>query len=121
MDFSAGLPPMLMLSANHYPYRIVEGKIKITIPRRGSYKDIDAEFFKDNPVGLEDFDILDEETHVLFPPQITKVLLATKQYPALKENEVFVPLAFIFNDKSIDILGSVFEMLDPDVLKNKEK
>lgn len=120
MDFSAGLPPMLMLSANHYPYRIVGEKIKITIPRRGSYKDIDAEFFKDNPVGLEDFDIFDEETNVIFPPQITKVLLATEQYPALKGNEVFVPLALIFNDESIDIIGSIFEMLDPDMLKHKE-
>ena len=112
MNVNVGLPPMLMMAANHYPYKIVHEKVKITIPRKGSYKDIDPAFFKDNPIGMEEFDIFDEETKVLFPPQITKVLLATERYPALKPNEVFVPIALIFREETMDIIGTIFEMLD---------
>jgi len=120
MEFNVGLPPLLMMAANHYPYKVVHERIKITIPRRGSYKDIDEEFFKDNPIGKEEFDIFDEETKVLFPPQITKVLLAMERYPALKPNEVFVPLVFIFREETMDIIGTVFEMLDSSELTEGE-
>ena len=120
MERNYGLPPLVLMAANHYPYRVVHEKVKISIPRRGSYKEIDEAFFRDNPIGLEEFDIFDEETKVLFPPQITKVLLATKKYPALKPNEVFVPLALVFKDKTMDIIGTVFEMLNPSDLEGGE-
>jgi len=117
MDIDVGLPPMLMMAANHYPYKVVHERVKLTIPRRGNYKDIDKAFFADNPIGREEFDIFDEETKVFFPSQITKVLLATEKYPALKPNEVFIPLAIIFKEETLDIIGSVFEMLDSSELK----
>jgi hypothetical protein len=116
MEINVGLPPMLMMAANHYPYRIIHERVKLTIPRKGSYKDIDEAFFADNPIGMEEFDIFDEETKVFFPSQITKVLLATKKYPSLQANEVFVPLAIIFKEETLDIIGTVFEMLDHSVL-----
>jgi len=120
MNISVGLPPMLLMAANHYPYKVVHERVKLTIPRRGNYRDIDKAFFADNPLGREEFDIFDDETQVLFPSQITKVLLATKQYPALQPNEVFVPVAIIFKEETLDIIGTVFEMLDRSVLDERE-
>lgn len=94
---------MVMLPARDNTF-LTDNKIyKITIPRKGKYKDIDSEFFDDN---AGEFDILDSKD-TLFLPSITKVLFATKQYPDLKDDQLFVPISLKFKETEIDIIGQV--------------
>jgi hypothetical protein len=101
-----GTPPPAMFPARNYAFEIKQEHFVISIPRSGNYHEIDPEFF---PEDAGAFDILDEENKVLYMPAITKVLFATKQYPALGPNQFFVPYVLAFKEETVDIVGQLVE------------
>jgi hypothetical protein len=60
-----------------------------------------------------EFMLYDEESKIMFLPALSKVLFATAKYPDLKGNQLFIPIALVFNEKEVDIIGQVIEMLAP--------
>jgi hypothetical protein len=105
-----GTPTMVMLPARNYRFKVVVEKHKIVIPRKGSYTDLDPEFF-DKADG--EFDILANKNKVLYMPAISKVLFGAKLYPDLKPAQLYAPVAFSFTKDSVEITGQVLEMLPP--------
>ena len=103
-----GTPSMVLFPPKHYYFKVMEQNYKITIPREGSYYDIDSKFFAEED---GEFDLL-SKNNIMYLPAISKVLFATKQYPALKGNQLFAPIALKFNDCTVDIYGQVLELLD---------
>lgn len=103
-----GTPPPVMFPANNYKFKIKKDNYIMTIPRFGNYHDLDPEFF---PEDSGEFNILDEKSGVLYLPSITKVLFATKSYPALEPNNFFVPYVLAFKDDVVNIIGQVVEFV----------
>ena len=104
---NAGLLSMTLMPAKSNIFLADDKMYLITIPRKGKYKDIDPDFFDEN---AGSFDILNDK-NIIFLPDITKVLFATKQYPDLKENQLFVPISLKFKKTKIDIIGQVIELI----------
>lgn len=104
-----GTPSMALLPSRHYSFKVTEKRYKITIPRKGTYHEIEPTYF-----AKEDgqFNLLDEESNVMYLPAISKVLFATKQYPELQSNQLFVPIALKFNKDTVDVYGQVLEFTD---------
>lgn len=102
-----GTPTMVLLSPRNYHFKVLDGKYKITISREGTYHDIAPDFFAEEDGS---FNLLDKESKVMYLPAITKVLFAEKKYPMLKENQLFAPLALVFHEETVDILGQILEM-----------
>lgn len=100
-----GLPTLSLLPLANTRFNVV-GTTKITIPREGVYHELSPEVF-DKEHGS--FKVLDN--NILYLPSITKVLLATNNYPRLKQNQIFSPYSFEFNDDSVIIQGSILEIL----------
>jgi len=103
-----GTPTMVLLPSNNYKFTVSKKEYKITIPREGLYNELDEEFFGDDGGG---FKILDEESMTLYLPSITKVLFGAKKYPKLEANQLFAPVALVFGDKTVEIVGQLIEML----------
>lgn len=103
-----GTPPMAMLPAKNYIFKIGDGYTEIKIPRRGNYHDLDPEFF---PEDAGEFDIFNEEDKILHLHTITKVLFAIKKYPDMKFNQFFVPHAFIFEEDYVILVGQIMDMM----------
>ena len=105
---NVGTPTMVLLPPKNYHFK-VHGKYKFTIPRKGTYNEIDQDFFAESD---GDFNLLDEDSAAMYLPAISKVLFATKQYPMLEDNELFAPIVLKFNKDSVDIYGQVIQMLE---------
>jgi len=106
-----GLPTMSLFPMNPTRFMVVD-EIKLTIPRRGNYNELNPEVFD---VSSGDFDLLKDS--VLFMPAITRILLATNKYPDLAGNQVFTPSVFVFNEDTVEIQGSILEIIE---VANKE-
>ena len=107
-----GTPTMVLMPSRNYHFKIKKGEHKITIPRAGKYAELAPEIFNEKD---GEFSLYDEKNKVMYLPAISKVLFATIQYPDLKSNELFAPIALVFNEDSVDIIGQVVEMLPPPV------
>lgn len=105
---NVGTPTMVLLPPKNYHFK-VHGKYKLTIPRKGTYYDIDPNFFAESD---GEFNLLDDANSAMYLPAISKVLFATKQYPMLEDNELFAPIVLKFNKDSVDIYGQVVHMLE---------
>ena len=105
-----GTPTMVLLPSRNYHFKVQKGEHKITVPRAGKYAEIAPEIFEEKD---GEFDLYDEKNKVMYLPAITKILFATIQYPDLKSNELFAPVALVFNKDTVDIIGQVVEMLPP--------
>lgn len=107
-----GTPTMMMLPARNYTFKIYEDDYSIIIPRKGMYKDLDGMFFDEDDGG---FDILsrveEEKGEVLFVPSLSKVLFATAKYPKLENDQAFVPIAIIFREDEVEIVGNIIQMI----------
>lgn len=111
-----GTPTMLMLPARNYKFRVNTKEYVITIPRKGKYIEFDKELFTEED---GDFDVLapsDEKDveSILYMPSLTKVLFGASRYPDLEENQAFTPIAIVFREEEVDIVGNVIEMLKED-------
>lgn len=107
-----GTPTMMMLPARNYTFNIYENDYSIVIPRKGTYKDLDEVFFDEDDGG---FDILahveEEKGEVLFVPSLSKVLFAAAKYPKLENDQAFVPIAIIFREDEVEIVGNIIQMI----------
>jgi hypothetical protein len=103
-----GTPPMAMLPAKNYIFKMNGGYIEIRIPRRGNYHDLDPEFF---PEDAGEFNIFNEEDKVLHLHTITKVLFAIKKYPDMKFNQFLVPHSFTFEEDCVILTGQIMDMM----------
>ena len=102
-----GTPTMVLLPASNYFFKVLDGQYKITITREGLYHELDPTFF-----AKEDgaFNLYDEKTSTMYLPAITKVLFGEKKYPDLTANQMFAPIALVFNEETVDILGQILEI-----------
>lgn len=103
-----GTPTIALLAAKNYRFTVHSEEHKITVPRSGSYHELDPSTYKKED---GEFMLFDEKSKVMYLPAISKVLFATKQYPDLKPTQIFAPMAFVFKDDEVDIIGQVIEML----------
>jgi len=106
-----GTPTMVLLPARNYKFKVVNEEYKIVIPRKGSYAEIDPEFFSEED---GEFHLMDGRTKALYLPSISKVLFATQQYPDLKSEELFAPVLIKFKKDEVEIIGQKLEMLLPE-------
>lgn len=106
-----GTPSMVMLPARNYYYKVVKEQHSIIIPRKGIYSDLVEEDIKGLFEVEGKFNIYDESAKILYLPSITKVLFATKQYPDLPQNHLFIPVFFVFSEEDVTVVGQVVEML----------
>lgn len=111
---NAGLLSMVLLPYNRNVFVEDKNMYLITIPRKGEYKDIDSDNF-DESAGS--FDILNNK-NAIFLPSIVKVLFATKQYPDLKENQLFVPIVLEIKETEVDIVGQIIELVSDEEEKS---
>jgi hypothetical protein len=105
-----GTPTMVLLPSRNYYFKILEGNHKITIPRNGTYHELDSSFFSKED---GEFMLFNEENNVMYLPAITKVLFAVKKYPDLERNQLFAPIALVFKENEVDVLGQIIEIMDP--------
>jgi hypothetical protein len=89
---------------------VLKGEHKITVPRSGKYSELAPEVFKEE---AGEFNLLDEDSSIMYLPAISKVLFAVSKYPDLENNQLFAPIALIFNEDTVDIIGQIIEMLPP--------
>lgn len=107
-----GTPPMLMLPAKNYFFKVYDERHKLTIPREGNFNEIDPEFYKEE---AGDFKIFDPETGHFNVALIGQVLFATKQYPDLGPNQLFVPFSMVVTKEEVHILGQIIEIVVPNM------
>ena len=105
-----GTPTMVMFPPRNFFFRVSKNEYKITIPRKGNYHEIAPEIFTEED---GDFMLYDEENAVMYLPAITKILFAVDKYPALENNQLFAPIALLFNEDTVDIVGQIVEILPP--------
>ena len=105
-----GTPTIALFPARNYHFKVLKGEHKITIPRTGEYHKLDPEFFSEEEGA---FMLYDDDSRTMYLPAISKVLFATSKYPDLKGNQLFLPIALIFEEETVDIIGQVIEMMPP--------
>lgn len=106
-----GTPTMVLLSPRNYQFKVLKEKYKLTIQRKGTYHDIAPNFFAEEDGA---FNLLNEESMVMYLPAVTKVLFAEKKYPMMSANQMFAPLALVFHKDTVDLLGQIIEMIVPE-------
>lgn len=107
-----GTPTMMLLPARHYTFKVYENDYSIIIPRKGFYNDLDDVFFKKED---GEFEILahveSENGEVLFMPSLSKVMFASAKYPKLENDQAFVPIAIIFREEEVELVGNIIQMI----------
>ena len=109
-DAQVGTPTMVMFPARNFHFRVAKNEHEIVIPRKGNYHEIAPEVFSEEE---GDFMVYDEENAVMYLPAITKILFAVEKYPDLAANQLFAPVALLFDEEEVHIIGQVVEMLPP--------
>ncbi len=107
-DVKVGTPSMGLMPSRNYGFTVSDGVHLITIPRKGSYYELDPDFFSKED---GEFELYNSESNVLYLPAISKVLFATKKYPALENNQLFIPLSLVFKEDVVEISGHILNML----------
>lgn len=107
-----GTPTMLLLPSRNYKFKVFEKGYSIKVPKKGTYVGIDPKGYTEED---GEFDLLQysekEQAHVLYLPALSKVLFATNQYPDMKDTHAFIPIALVFRDDEVEILGNLIEMV----------
>ena len=103
-----GLPTISLLPVNMVRFRVVR-QVKISLPKTGFYGDLELDLFKDDPGEDGPFDLFTDNT--LDIPGITKVLLATGEYPKLNGNQLFTLSSIIIEDDCVALRGSVLDII----------
>ncbi len=105
-----GTMSMVLLPSRNYPFKVSTKVHKITLTRKGTYNEIDPDFFSEDDGA---FNLYDEESKVFYLPAISKVLYAEKKYPDLKDNQLFAPIYVVIKDDTVEIFGQVIDLLEP--------
>lgn len=103
-----GTPPMVMLPAKNYVFKVNEGHFEVRLRRKGRYHDVDPDFF---PEDAGEFNIFDEETKTICLHTLTKVLFAMSKYPDMKFNQFLVPMIIKFEDEEVVLIGQIMDMM----------
>ena len=98
---SLGFPPAISKK-----FVVSDQVFSITIPRFGIYSAIAPDLYPDQE---DEFNIFKDD--VLNISVISKVLFATRKYPMLLENQMFMPLALEFTDSEVTIVGKILEYI----------
>ena len=101
------MPTLAMLPANNFKISISENMYSFTLPRKGTYLNLDPDFFS-----AEDGDFTIFDNNVFHVSTITKVLFGMKQYPQLTDNQLFCPVSFSIKGDNVVIDGKVVTMLE---------
>lgn len=104
-----GTPSMVLLPARNFKFKVYKQEHTITIPRSGKYVDIDPTFYSEKD---GEFCLLDEESSIMYLPAISKALFAAKKYPSLESNQLFAPIALVFDKDTVDVVGQIVEMIE---------
>lgn len=107
-EFLTGVPTMCFLPARNYQFTVSD-VVSIELPVKGKFVDLDPEYFKDSTL---EFELVTEG--IINITSISRILFSIGKYPDLKDNEIFCPINFIINDKSLLITGQVVTMLHED-------
>jgi hypothetical protein len=106
-----GTPTLMLLPARNYKFRVHDKDYSVTIPRKGKYVDLDNEMFTEED---GDFNIMQysrkDKAHVVYLPDISRVMFAVSQYPDLKDTQAFTPIALVVKKDTVEIVGNVIEM-----------
>jgi hypothetical protein len=105
-----GTPTMVMFPARNFHFSVSKTEHEIVIPRKGNYHELAPEIFTKED---GDFMVYDEDNAVMYLPAITKILFAVNKYPDLAQNQLFAPIALLFDEDVVRIVGQVVEMLPP--------
>jgi len=107
-----GTPTPMMLPARNYKFRVYDEEFSITIPRKAKYVDLDAEMFTEED---GEFDLMQysrkDKAQIIYLPTLSRVLFATAQYPDIKDNQAFTPIALIIKKDEVEIVGNLIEMV----------
>lgn len=101
-------PTMVLFPARKFHFRVLDEEHKITVPRSGKYNELAPGLFSEEEGA---FNLLDTENDVMYIPAISKVLFAVEKYPDLANNQLFAPIALVFDEDTVDIIGQVIEIL----------
>lgn len=104
-----GVPTLAFFPARNYKFKVHEEKHKLIIPRKGSFVELDPNFYSEED---GDFCIIPDDFSWLNVQLITKVLFAAHSYPALEDDQLFCPIHFKFVNDTIEIIGQVLTMLN---------
>jgi len=102
-----GVPSAILLPSRNFKFKVEQGNYVIELPRKGTYEELDPEFFTEND---GDFNFMGND--ILYLPSLTKALFAAKKYPDLTDNQAFALLAFKMKEETIEIIGNVIEFLE---------
>lgn len=110
-----GTPTTLLLPARNYKFKVFTKEFSIPLPRKGSYTDLDDKMFSEKD-GEFEFLYYDEEdgSYTVLLPELSKVLFATQQYPAMSNGQAFAPLALIIKEDTVELIGNLIEMVRED-------
>ena len=108
MELKSGIPGMVLLPARNYKFVVSEQVHIITVPRKGSYYDLDSTFFKEDD---GEFELYNSETNIMYLPAIPKILFATKKYPDLEDDQYFVPISLVFKEDVVEISGMIISVV----------
>lgn len=100
-----GIPTLSLLPLANTQFKVVNS-LKIVVPRKGNYHEMQPKVFEKEH---GDYNLLDNDT--LYLPAITKVLLATNNYPKLAGNQLFAPFSLEFEKDTVVIKGSILEIM----------
>lgn len=100
-----GIPTMGLVKARNYQFSISKDTFMMKVPIKGSYTDLDSEFFTEEDGAFEIYDGKDFNVATL-----SKVLFAAKCYPDLKDNQLFCPLKFNIDENVVTIYGQVVQL-----------
>ncbi len=104
-----GTPTMALMPARNYAFKASDERHVITIPRKGTYNDLEPSIFSEED---GEFDLYDARKRIMYLPAISKVLFAVSKYPALEKNQLFVPISLVFKKDTVEISGQIIDMLE---------
>jgi len=107
-----GMPTLALVAPHSYNFVVSKEKHKITIPRKGTFKELDRDFFSKD---TGDFEIANLEQGIINLSVITKVLFGVSKYPNMESNQIFCPISLTINKDTVDILGQVVTMQEEDI------
>lgn len=106
-EVNVGMPSIGFLPVRQYTFKVSTDSYKLTLPNKGTFKELDPEFFKD--IQDESFEIFQD--NVLQLSMLTKVLFAAKQYPELQASQVFCPISIELAGDVVNVFGQVVEFV----------
>ncbi|MBV5347950.1 hypothetical protein JZU46_07035 [bacterium] len=108
-DSMVGVPTICFLQARNYKFMVSTDSYMMKVPVKGTYKELDPDFFSEDD---GDFTIYDGDD--INVASLSRVLFAAKKYPNLADNQVFCPLKFALSGDEVTVYGQVVQLLPND-------